>query len=169
MKLDARTILVLHDQAGGRVLLLRRAPHKKLFPNLITGIGGKIELHDGEAEDIERSLWREVSEETGLGPHQIKDLQLRLSTILSRGQEQVVLFWFTGRLVNVPDQPIPCPEGRLEWFDCCRLPVDEMTPTGREAIPFIVSLSEKETTAYNGIYNPGTLRLTTNRPGRELC
>src|SRR5438874_13134200 len=112
MKLDARTILVLHDQTGGRVLLLRRSPQKKLFPSLITGIGGKIELHEGEAEDIERSLWREVSEETSLGPLQIKDLQLRLSTLLSRGDEQVVLFWFTGRLANFIDR-IPCSEGEL--------------------------------------------------------
>ena len=162
MKLDARTILVLHDQTGSRVLLLRRSPQKKLFPNLITGIGGKIELHEGEAEDIERSLWREVSEETSLGPHQIKDLQLRLSTLLSRGDEQVVLFWFTGRLANSIDR-IPCSEGELEWFDRGDLPVGEMTPTGREAIPFIVALPESEKTTFNGVYDPATLRLTTNR------
>jgi len=165
MRLDARTILVLQDQTGGRVLLLRRSPDKKLFPNLITGIGGKIELPDGEAEDLERSLWREVREETELGPEQIQEMRLRLSTILSRGEEQVVLFWFTGRLVAA-DRPIPCPDGRLEWFDRSQLPVDQMTPTGRDAIPFIVALRDDETTVYNGVYNPKTLKLTTNRAER---
>ena len=164
MELDVRTILVLHDPAGERVLLLRRSPHKKLFPNLITGIGGKVELEDGEAEDIERSLWREVSEETGLGPDHIKNLKLRLTTILSRDQQQVVLFWFTGSLMFSPDEELACEEGQLQWFARDALPVNEMTPTGREAIPLVVSLMEDQTSAYNGIYDPVTLRLTTNRP-----
>ena len=51
MTLDVRTILLLRN-SDGRVLLLRRAANKKLFPNLITGIGGKVELRlDGVVLD----------------------------------------------------------------------------------------------------------------------
>ena len=62
-KLDARTIVLLYNPDQTQVLLLRRSPEKALWPNLITGIGGKVEVILGEASDIRASLLREVAEE----------------------------------------------------------------------------------------------------------
>src|ERR1041384_2274600 len=102
MTLDVRTVLVPWDPERRRVLLLRRSPEKALFPNLLTGIGGKGELKDGEDEDLEGAMWREFREETRIPPQLVGDCRLRLSTILSRGLQQVVLLWFTGELKHMP-------------------------------------------------------------------
>lgn len=50
---------ILH---GDDVLLLKRAAHKRIFPNRYNGVGGHIERN----EDPLTSLKREVLEETGL-------------------------------------------------------------------------------------------------------
>lgn len=143
--------------------MLRRSSAKKLFPNLITGIGGKVELKAGEGDDLEAALWREVAEETRIPRSQIADLRLRLSTLLTRNDEQVVLFWFTGHLLQTPAD-LSCTEGTLEFFAPAKLPLSELIPTAREAIQFIVSLPDTNTTIYNGIYDPATLKLTTSPP-----
>ena len=59
MELDCRTALILRHPDGKQVLLLKRNASKKLLPNLITGIGGKVELEGGEGEDLEKCLLRE--------------------------------------------------------------------------------------------------------------
>lgn len=163
MKLDVRTVLILADPDGRRILLLRRSATKKLFPNLITGIGGKVELSAGEGDDLETALWREVAEETRIPREQIADVRLRLSTLLTRDDEQIVLLWFTGTLLQTPTN-LSCTEGMLEFFDPAKLPLAEMIPTAREAIRFIVSLPKTDQTIYNGIYDAVTLKLTTSPP-----
>src|SRR4030095_8613577 len=55
---------------GDDVLLMRRAPHKRVFPNQYNGVGGHIERD----EDVYASAKREILEETGL---QVDNLRLR--------------------------------------------------------------------------------------------
>src|SRR3954471_9784810 len=102
MKLDVRTVLVLWHPNGRQVLLLRRSAEKKLFANLITGIGGSVELAMGEGGDLEAAVIREMEEETRIRRGDIADLRLRLSSILSREGRVVVLLWYTARLRDVP-------------------------------------------------------------------
>src|ERR1051325_229163 len=71
MKLDVRTILLLRHPDGRQVLLLCRSPEKKLFPNLMTGIGGAVELASGEGADLEAAVLRELEEETRIRRDQI--------------------------------------------------------------------------------------------------
>ncbi len=152
MQLDVLTALVLCHPTEPSVLLLRRSATKKLFPNLITGIGGKVELSDGEGENLLGAAWREFHEETMIPGALVADVRLRLSTLVSRGERQVLLLWFTGQLTALPPD-LTCTEGELAFYAIDQLPVDRMIPTARQAIPFILSLPQADNTVYNGCFD----------------
>lgn len=161
MQLDVRTALVLRHPTEAAVLLLRRSPTKKLFPNLITGIGGKVELTDGEGGDLVAAAWREFQEETKIPAEIVADVRLRLTTIITRGEQQVLLLWLTGQLLDLPSD-LSCTEGVLEFHPITQLPVDEMIPTARQTIPFVLALSADDPIVYNGFLDHGG-RLITNK------
>jgi hypothetical protein len=106
---------------------------------------------------------REAAEELPFPLSIVRNVRPRLSTILTRQAEQVVLLWFTGELTAAPDS-LQSPEGTLEYFAIDSLPLSEMVPTARDAIAFVIHLPDDDTTIYNGVYDPVTLRLLTNRP-----
>ncbi len=60
--MDAYTCAIL--VCDGRILLGRRAPHRRAYPNCWDVIGGKVEV----GETIEAALARELSEELGIVP-----------------------------------------------------------------------------------------------------
>ncbi|MEZ4729889.1 MAG: NUDIX hydrolase [Caldilineaceae bacterium] len=161
MQLDVRTAIVLRHPTEPAVLLLRRSATKKLFPNLITGIGGKVELDTGEGDDLIAAAWREFQEETQIPPALVADVRLRLSTIISRGDQQVLLLWLTGRLTALPPD-LCCTEGQLEFHTVDQLPLDEMIPTARQAIPLMLALADEDPIVYNGCFDRNG-RLITNR------
>jgi 8-oxo-dGTP pyrophosphatase MutT (NUDIX family) len=163
--LDVRTILVLWHPDRRRVLLLRRSASKKLFPGLITGIGGAVELALGEGSDLESSVLRELEEETRIHPNVISDLRLRLSSLLSRDGAQVVLFWYTAKLLQIPTD-LSCSEGELRFYPAQDLPLDRMVPTARGAIPLVISLPDDDHTTYSGIYDGKIFGLLTNHSNR---
>lgn len=93
---------------GDAVLLMRRAAHKRVFPNRYNGVGGHIERD----EDPFTSAKREILEETGLSVH---DLKLRAVYNIDAGETTgIILFVFTAladqRAVTAND------EGTLHWI-----------------------------------------------------
>jgi 8-oxo-dGTP diphosphatase len=93
---------------GDDVLLMKRAAHKRVFPNRYNGVGGHIE-HD---EDPLTSAKREIHEETGLDV-----FHLRLCAVYnidSGAESGILLFVFTGysesREITEND------EGTLHWI-----------------------------------------------------
>ncbi len=93
---------------GADILLMRRAAHKRVFPNQYNGVGGHIERD----EDPLTSANREIFEETGLT---VTNLQLRaVYNIDAKASTGIVLFVFTAesdsRIVNAND------EGTLHWI-----------------------------------------------------
>jgi len=93
---------------GGDVLLMKRAPHKRVFPNQYNGVGGHIEAD----EDPLTSARREILEETGLTVHGVR---LRaVYNIYAGAPTGIVLFVFTARSDSraVAD----CAEGTLHWI-----------------------------------------------------
>src|SRR5437879_3403084 len=162
MQLDVRTILVLRHPDRRQILLLRRSPHTKLFPNLITGIGGAVGLALGEAADLDAAVLRELEEETRIGRADISDLRLRLTTVLSRDSTEVLLLWYTANLSMIPSD-FSCTEGELSFFAAADLPLELMVPTARAAVPFVISLSDDDRATYSGVYDRKSFRLLANR------
>lgn len=99
---------------GNAVLLIKRAAHKRVFPNQYNGLGGFIEAN----EDPYTSAKREIFEESGLEVH---DLHLaavhHINTDSSSG---ILLFVFTGQ---APTQHVVSDgrEGTLEWVPIASL------------------------------------------------
>ena len=58
-------VFVHHDDA---VLMMKRAPHRRVFPNRYNGLGGHIE----RGEDPAAGALREVYEESGLRAHSLR-------------------------------------------------------------------------------------------------
>src|SRR6266581_2683938 len=164
MRLDVRTILILRHPDRRQVLLLRRSADKKLFPNLITGIGGAVELAMGEGAELEAAVLRELEEETRIHRGSLSNLRLRLTSVLRRDDTLVVLLWYIGNLEQIPSD-LSCSEGELRFWPAGDLPLESMVPTAREAIRFVVSLSDDDATSYSGIYEGKNFGLLTNRGG----
>lgn len=92
------------------VLLMKRGPHKRIFPNRYNGIGGHIERD----EDPLTCARREIREETGL---ELQTLHLAaIYTIDANTNTGVTLFVFVGQSVN--RETIECDEGTLHWIPC---------------------------------------------------
>lgn len=97
---------VLH---GDDVLLMKRAPHKRVFPNRYNGVGGHLERD----EDPLTGAVREIKEETGLD---VRDVRLcGVHNIDTGNMGGILLFTFIARaesrLITVES-----PEGTLHWI-----------------------------------------------------
>lgn len=105
-------------RAGDRLLLLKGAPHKRLWAGLFNGIGGHLE----RGEDPLSAARRELQEETGLSG---LPLQLAAVITIDTGAETpgINLFVF---LADLPPTPLPelhaSPEGAPEWVPLAALP-----------------------------------------------
>ena len=93
---------------GDDVLLMRRAAHKRVFPNRYNGVGGHIERD----EDPLSSARREILEETGLT---VRDLLLRAVYNIDAGEATgITLFVFTA--TSDSRDVTPNDEGTLHWI-----------------------------------------------------
>jgi len=93
---------------GADVLLMKRASHKRVFPNQYNGVGGHIERD----EDPLTSAKREILEETGLT---VRNLQLRaVYNIDAKASTGIVLFVFTAE--SVSREVTANDEGTLHWI-----------------------------------------------------
>ncbi len=102
-----RTLIFLTN--GDDVLLMKRAAHKRIFPNRYNGVGGHIE----RGEDPITSARRETLEETGLD---VPTLALRAVYHVDAGAETgIVVFIFTGE--SPSRDVIDCTEGTLHWVN----------------------------------------------------
>ncbi len=93
---------------GSDVLLMKRAPHKRVFPNRYNGVGGHIERN----EDPLTSAKREILEETGLA---VNNVQLRGVYNIDVGVTTgIVLFVFTAK--STSREVTANDEGTLHWI-----------------------------------------------------
>ncbi len=109
---------------GDEVLLIRRAPNRRVFPNRYNGVGGHVE----PGEDLRQAARREIAEETGIS---VETLRLAgLVLIDTHTSPGVLLAVFTGEVLE--HLPVSTsPEGTLEWVPIERvleLPVVEDFP-----------------------------------------
>jgi 8-oxo-dGTP diphosphatase len=93
---------------GGDVLLMKRAAHRRVFPNRYNGVGGHIERN----EDPLTSARREITEETGLI---VNNLLLRAVYNIDADESTgIMLFIFTGE--SEERQVVANSEGTLHWI-----------------------------------------------------
>ncbi len=126
-----RTLCFLRH--GGDVLLLKGAPHKRIWANRYNGLGGHVE----RGEDVLSAALREVREEAGLSPREIR---LAAVVHVDGGDPLfgVLFFVFTGR---VDDRTVrESPEGTLEWHPLAHLPVAQMAPDLPVLLPRVMAL-----------------------------
>ena len=110
------------------VLLLRGAPHKRLWANRLNGLGGHLEPN----ENVLEGALREIREEAGLSPERL-DLCVLVHVAGDAGTPGVMLYVFVGEIGRGPLAPSPLElpmgssrEGALAWYPLADLPVGEM-------------------------------------------
>ncbi|NOX61726.1 MAG: NUDIX domain-containing protein [Chloroflexi bacterium] len=100
-------VIVTHE---GRVLLLRRAAHKKLWPGKVNAPGGHVE----RGEDPYAAALRELNEETGakVGPLTLRGLLVAETGLPGSG---ILVFVYQAEAVDPSLQSGP--EGEPFWAD----------------------------------------------------
>lgn len=117
---------------GDDVLLMKRAPHKRIFPNRYNGVGGHIERD----EDPLTSARREILEETGLT---VRDVRLRAIYNVDAGEPTgIMVFVFTAssdsRVVTANA------EGTLHWVARNEVLILDLVDDLPEILPRILAL-----------------------------
>ncbi len=93
---------------GSDVLLMKRAAHKRVFPNQYNGVGGHIERN----EDPLTSARREILEETGLSVNNVR--LCAVYNVDAKAVTGIVLFVFTAE--SRSREVIANDEGTLHWI-----------------------------------------------------
>lgn len=94
---------------GHDILMMKRSPHKRVFPNQYNGLGGHLERD----EDPLTGAIREIKEESGLDVHSSR---LRSIHNIDAGQNTgIILFVFTA-ISESRDVIQDVSEGTLEWI-----------------------------------------------------
>lgn len=126
---------------GDDVLLIKRAAHKRVFPNQYNGLGGHIERY----EDPFSSALREIKEESGL---QARSLTLRSIHNIDAGAETgIILFVFTA----ISESRVfreDCSEGQLEWIARERIPDLDLVEDLPTLLPMILDMGARDPPIY---------------------
>lgn len=112
---------------GDDLLLMKRAPHRRVFPNQYNGVGGHIERN----EDPYTGAIREMREETGLN---VYDVQLRGIHNIDAGAESGILVFVFTAISDAREFTQDEREGTLHWVP----KVDVMNLDLVEDLPYIL-------------------------------
>lgn len=138
--------LVLREQAGSRVLLLKRRADKTFLPNCYSGIGGKFDPGETALECILRETAEECPQ---INLEAVTGLRERLMLTNTSHGPLHEMHWFTGTLTDELTD-FTSSEGHLEWHEVARLPLPlaTMSPAAFAAIPFILGLTDRDERVY---------------------
>jgi 8-oxo-dGTP diphosphatase len=121
---------------GDEILLIRIGPDRGAWAGLLNGVGGHIE----RGEDPLASARREIQEETGLTPG---DLKLAGVVIVDTGEKPGIgLYVFIGEAPS--DELDPGSEGTLEWIPLAELDQDQLVADLPALIPRALAMRENK-------------------------
>lgn len=121
---------------GDDILLMKRAPHKRIFPNQYNGLGGHIERY----EDPLTGAKREILEESGLDVH---DLHLCSIHNIDAGQDTgIILFVYTA-ITDTREFSQASDEGTLEWVAINQLENYDLVEDLPLILPRILKVTEE--------------------------
>ncbi len=112
----------------GKILMHRRAPDRKIAPGLWAIPGGHIEPEEIRAP--ERTMLRELWEETGLAEALLTARGLRYAMLSPQGDELRVHIDYVIKLEDFP-KITPNDEGDFFWLDPGEIPPLDMRPSMR--------------------------------------
>lgn len=137
--LETYTISLLRN--ADRFLLLQRSPAKRLFPGRWSGLGGKVEAD--EFDRLRAAALREVAEESGITPDEIRDYCLRRSLLVSRPRQPLrLLFYFTGTIERTAAPA--CTEGTLFWKRAAEFEKLDIIETTRPALYDLIADMDRD-------------------------
>lgn len=122
---------------GDAVLLMKRAPHRRVFPNQYNGLGGHIERD----EDPASGALREIEEESGLKVH-----SLRLCSIhnIDAGQRTGILLFVYTAISDSRTIQRQSPEGALEWIEKGRIKELDLVEDLPQLLPRILQMNDDQ-------------------------
>ncbi len=122
---------------GDELLLLKGAPHKRIWAGKYNGVGGHVEA----GEDVSSAAVREIVEETGM---EIDDLRLRGIVHVDAGDQSrgILLFVYTAR-TNARASGT-CADGELVWFPVNALPAEGMVEDLPVLLPRLLAMGEHD-------------------------
>ena len=128
-QLIPRTLIFI--TRGESVLLLRGAPNKRIWANRYNGVGGHIE----KGEDVYSAARRELIEETGLSPD---ELRLVGTVTVDAGEETgIAIYVIRGECPE--GEPKSSEEGSLEWVPVSEIEKLELVEDLPILIPRVLS------------------------------
>lgn len=124
-------------QNGNDILLMKRASHKRVFPNQYNGLGGHIERY----EDPLTGAIREIKEESGLDVHTIRLCSVH--NIDAGAETGIVLFVYLAQS-DSRDFIDDGREGTLEWIAINQLNNYDLVEDLPIILPKILELSDND-------------------------
>ena len=122
---------------GGDVLLMKRAPHRRVFPNMYNGLGGHIE----RGEDPASGAMREIEEESGLKVH---SLRLRSVHNIDAGQQTGILLFVYTAISESRALEGDSREGTLEWVATGQVSELDLVEDLPELLPKILDMTDDQ-------------------------
>jgi len=123
---------------GSDVLLMKRAPNRRIFPNQYNGLGGHLERDETPYD----GAIREVKEESGLD---VDSLTLRGIHHIDSGEDTgIILFTFTATTTQ-RDLTVSSPEGTLHWIPIAQVYDYDLVEDLPNILPRILNMGEADT------------------------
>lgn len=119
----------------GRVLMMKRGPQRRIFPNKYNGLGGHVE----RGEDVYSSAAREVHEESGLT---VRDLRLRGIHHIDVGADSGILMFVFTAVATTDAVSGSSDEGTLEWIGLSEYGALDLVDDVAEILPRALAMAD---------------------------